>query len=256
MHPNRPNNNWIAPAQWLAVISMTADHAARYLQPGLTDYFWLATTLGRLAFPLFAALVAWHALFNSRHLGRYTFRILLIGLIAQPGYAWMLQEPLSSALLNVCFTLAAGLALTGLLKQALVLQATRRDFFASLYFVLGLVLALLAAWLVAPWVDYGLVGILLVPALACSFYLLQSAPVTGPPRLAGLGWLLPGFLMVGLNPLGLPTWSSYAALLLIALLIRFSPALRGWPLRFPRPLWLSWYPLHLLVIAAAAQWVV
>ena len=239
--------------QWLAVISMTADHAARYLQPGITDYYWLAATLGRLAFPLFAALVAWHALFNSRHLGRYILRILLIGLVAQPGYAWMLQEPLNTALLNVCFTLAAGLTLTALLKQALTLQDAGQVFSASLHFAAGLALLLILTWLVAPRVDYGLVGILLVPALAGCFQLLHQAAPKAYSLQTWLSWLLPGFVVLGLNPTGLPTYSSYFALLLLALLIRLSPGLGGWPLGFPRPLWLSWYPLHLLGIAGLAR---
>ncbi|SFC19002.1 TraX protein [Marinospirillum celere] len=249
------NNQWISLAQWLAVISMTADHAARYLIPGLTDFYWLAATLGRLAFPFFAALVAWHALFNSRHLGRYTLRILIIGILAQPGYAWMLQEPLNQALLNVCFTLAAGLILTWGWLAAWKMHQLDGRFLYSWSFLGGLLLALLAAWLLDAWVDYGLVGILLVPALAISFHAYQQRQQPWGQQLGAWAlWLLPGFLVLGLNPAGLPTFSSYFALLLLLLLILINRYWRCWQLPFPRWLWLSWYPLHLLVIAGAARW--
>lgn len=248
------NNLWIPLAQWLAVISMTADHAARYLIPGLPDYYWLAATLGRLAFPFFAALVAWHALFNSRHLGRYSLRILVIGILAQPGYAWMLQEPLGTAVLNVCFTLAGGLVLTGLLKTALQRQQQDPAFFYSYTFFIGLALALITAWLISPWVDYGLTGLLLTPAFAVSFYCYQQRQTNLQSYLQSwTGWLLPAFLVLGLNPAGLPTYSSYFALLLLLGLLGLSQISRPWQLPFPRWLWLSWYPLHLLVIAGLAR---
>ncbi|MDR9468216.1 TraX family protein [Marinospirillum sp.] len=248
------NNLWIPLAQWLAVISMTADHSARYLVPGLPDYYWVAGTLGRLAFPFFAALVAWHALFNSRHLGRYSLRILMIGLIAQPVYAWMLQEPLSSATLNVCFTLAGGLGLTGLLKAALQLQQQDSRFFYSYRFFFGLTLALICTWLIGHWVDYGLTGLLLIPAFAGLFYCYQQRLNSTTSYLQWLAsWSLPGFLALGLNPPGIPTYSSYFALLLLLGLLGLSQFRRPWQLPFPRWLWLSWYPLHLLVIAASAR---
>lgn len=248
------NNNWISFAQWLAVVSMTADHAARYLVPELTDYYWLAATLGRLAFPFFAALVAWHAVFNSRHLGRYLLRILVIGLLAQPGYAWMLQEPLYAAHLNVCFTLAAGLLLTWGWLSALDYHQSGKGFLYSWHFALGLLLALASAWLLAPWVDYGLVGILLIPAFASCFYVYRQQAL-GQASLwkAYAGWLLPGFLVLGLNPSGLPTLSSYVALGLLFVLVSFKSCANFWPFSFARPLWLSWYPLHLLAIAGIAR---
>jgi hypothetical protein len=248
------NNFWIPLAQWLAVISMTADHSARYLLPGFPDYYWVAATLGRLAFPFFAALVAWHALFNSRSLGRYSLRILIIGLTAQPAYAWMLQEPLTTATLNVCFTLAGGLGLTGLLKAALQLQQEDFRFFYSYRFFAGLAMALVCAWLVSGWVDYGLTGLLLVPAFAVMFYCFSQRGKGTRSDLQWLAsWLLPGFLVLGLNPPGLPTYSSYFALLLLLGVLGLSQIGRPWQPAFPRWLWLGWYPLHLLVIAASAR---
>jgi len=249
------NNRWVHLIQWFAVISMTADHAARYLVPDSTEYTWLAASLGRLAFPFFSALVAWHALFNSSSLSRYSLRILVIGLLAQPGYAWMLQEPLQTATLNVCFTLAAGLILTGLLKAALKRQQEDSQFFYSFTFFFAVVLALLSAWLVSPWVDYGMTGLLLTPGFALSFYYFQQQQAGLKTSTQGwAAWLLPIFLIWGLNPAGLPTYSSFFALFLLVALLQISQAYPLWQPSFPRRLWLSWYPLHLLVIAGAARW--
>lgn len=233
---------------------MTLDHTARYLLADSTDYIWVAASFGRWAFPFFAALLAWHALFNSRHLGHYSLRILIIGLVAQPGYAWMLQQPLAQASFNICFTLFAGLLLTALLKKALVRQQQDADFFQSTTFILGLIAALLAASLIAPWLDYGLAGILLTPALAVSFYYFQQRREGQCSlKLSWSAWLLPGFLLLSLNPPGLPTFSSYFALFLLIALIHVSQDTQLPQPRFPRALWLSWYPLHLVLIASAAQ---
>jgi hypothetical protein len=248
--PKQPDNSWIRPAQWLALISMSADHLARYLQPGNMDYYWLAATLGRLAFPLFAAMLAWHLLFNSQHPGRYTLRILLIALLAQPFYALMIGLPLTYPALNVCFTLAAGLLFGWLLKTALYSSSTQIPSGLNSKGLLALVVAGSAAWLLAPWVDYGMTGILLVPALLLFFYACNAQQVHRSGLLV-TSLLLCAWLGVGLNSSGLPTFSSLVALGLILLVASHSSKLRhisGYFPALPRWLWLGFYPGHLLLI--------
>ena len=111
VHPTleRPVSHWTGWAQWLALATMTLDHLVRYVFPATWELGWAGSSLGRIAFPLFAAMVAWHGLFNTRNPLRYARRILIIGLAAQLPY--MLMPRASDAfLLNVCFTLALGLA--------------------------------------------------------------------------------------------------------------------------------------------------
>lgn len=248
--PKQPDNTWIRSAQWLAIVSMSVDHLSRFLQPGNLDYYWLAATLGRLAFPLFAAMLAWHLLFNSQQPGRYALRILLIALLAQPFYVLMIGLPLTYPAFNVCFTLVAGLLAGWLLKTALNSSTTQTPLWLNAQWLLVLVAAGLGAWLVAPWVDYGMTGILLVPALLLFFYAshLQQARHTG---LLISSLLLCGWLGIGLNTSGLPTLSSLLALGFILLMAGQSSKLQGFSNilpRLPRWLWLSFYPGHLLLI--------
>lgn len=248
--PKKPENSWIRPAQWLALISMSTDHLARYLQPNNMDYYWLAATLGRLAFPLFAAMLAWHLLFNSQNPRRYTLRILLIALLAQPFYALMIGLPLTYPALNVCFTLTAGLLAGWLLKTVLYSSSAQTPFWLNIQGLLVLVATGLGAWLVAPWVDYGMTGILLVPALLLFFYASDPTQVHRPSLLI-TSLLLCGWLGIGLNTSGLPTLSSLLALGLILLMTSQSGKLqklsKGLP-TLPRWLWLGFYPGHLLLI--------
>ncbi|MDX1298774.1 MAG: TraX family protein, partial [Pseudomonas sp.] len=112
----RPSSHWTAWGQWLALFTMTVDHLTRYVLPGDWDLSWAGSSIGRIAFPLFAAMVAWHGLFNTRNPLRYSRRILVIGLVAQLPYMLMPRAS-DDFILNVCFTLACGLALGALVRQ-------------------------------------------------------------------------------------------------------------------------------------------
>ena len=80
-----PCSGWTEWGKWLALITMTLDHVARYLlvPAGHDQALWVMDTAGRIAFPLFAAMVAWHALYDTSRHWRYTRRLLIIGLVAQ-----------------------------------------------------------------------------------------------------------------------------------------------------------------------------
>ncbi|WP_431025489.1 TraX family protein [Halomonas sp. H5] len=117
------DSRWVAWAQWLALLTMTLDHLVRHLLGPGSALAWWPESLGRLAFPLFAAMVAWHGGFTSRDPLRYARRILLIGILAQWPYALM-PRPEAPYLLNVCFTLAAGLAWAHWARGALTERET------------------------------------------------------------------------------------------------------------------------------------
>ncbi|MEQ5802984.1 TraX family protein [Halomonas sp. H10-9-1] len=86
---HRPSSTWTGWGQWLALITMTVDHLTRYALPDGWELGWAGSSIGRIAFPLFAAMVAWHGLFNTRNPLRYARRILVIGLVAQLPYMLM-----------------------------------------------------------------------------------------------------------------------------------------------------------------------
>ncbi|MDR5865271.1 TraX family protein [Halomonas koreensis] len=220
-------NAWIPWGQWLAVIAMTAEHLARFVLPDAWGLAPWATLVGRIAFPLFAAMVAWHAVHNTRDPLGYALRMLAIALIAQLPYALVLD----TERLNVVFTLALGLLI------AVPLVASR---WGSL--VLGLGYAI-AATFIAPALEYGVAGLLLVPAFVLAF---RPCPAAWRPLLA-----LPA-LVIGyqLNPGLLLNLVSLATVLaILGLLVRCTGHLTARLRPMPRALWLSWYPLHFAVIA-------
>ncbi|MCH8506105.1 MAG: conjugal transfer protein TraX, partial [Ectothiorhodospiraceae bacterium] len=112
---SKPDSRWTGWAQWVALATMMVDHVVRHLF-GHLDLGWASSSIGRIALPAFAGMVAWHALFNTRSPYRYASRILIIGLIAQPFYMMMPRGD-ASITLNVCFTLAAGLTAATWLRQ-------------------------------------------------------------------------------------------------------------------------------------------
>lgn len=120
----------------LAISSMTLDHAGRLLAPGLS---W-PCYLGRIAFPLFVHLVGVGSA-RSRSVPAYVVRLLILGLISQPVYAWAITPDR----LNVLFTLSAGLGLWWLLSIVDLVGAS--------------VLLILSALI--P-MDYGVLGVLFV----------------------------------------------------------------------------------------------
>ncbi|MGM0986563.1 MAG: TraX family protein [Pseudomonadota bacterium] len=221
-------NTWIPWGQWLAVGAMTLEHLARFVLPEASPLTPWAILLGRIALPLFAAMVAWHAVHNTRDPLGYALRMLVIAVIAQLPFALVT----GSDKLNIIFTLALGLLLA--------VPLARSDRVA---FTLALVIATLSP-LVAGSLEYGIPGLLLVPAFALAF---QPAPDHWRPILS-----VPAALVAfQLNPgLVLNLVSLATVLGLLVLLVHFSGHVTNRVTPMPRPLWLSWYPLHFAVIAA------
>ncbi|WP_049457090.1 TraX family protein [Stenotrophomonas maltophilia] len=71
--------------KWLALLAMTGDHAAKVVYAG---YLPVISELGRIAFPLFALVMACNLAQPGADLPRSIRRLALWGLIAQPLHAW------------------------------------------------------------------------------------------------------------------------------------------------------------------------
>lgn len=217
------SNAWVPLAQWLAILTMTVEHVSKFLLPAAAFTPW-AITLGRVAFPLFAGMVAWHLVHNTRRPTRYGLRLLGVGTLAQLPYLLVVAPKL-----NVCFTLGLGL---------LAVVALHRLQERTLQAAVGIVLSILAA-MIGPHVEYGLFGLLLVPAFALAFHYPQRTVAAIP--------LLILAAVINGSPLHMLISTATA----MALVLLASGSLRlDLPIpAIPRPLRLSWYPLHLLVIA-------
>ncbi|MBZ9567675.1 TraX family protein [Modicisalibacter tunisiensis] len=224
--PDAARNAWVPLAQWLALVTMTVEHACRFLLPADAAVTPWAITAGRVAFPLFAGMVAWHACHNTRDPLRYAGRILLIALAAQLPYLAVQ----SVDRLNVCFTLAAGL---------LTVAAIQR--LEDVWYRYSAALVAVVVWLlVGDHFEYAHLGLLLVPAFWAAFH-YRGHPL---PQLAVLA--LGALINAGaLN--ATVSLATVAALLILSQ----RPTLPSLPRLSapPRALWLAWYPGHFALLA-------
>ncbi|WP_251978751.1 TraX family protein [Salinicola avicenniae] len=220
--PVSTRNAWVPLAQWLAILAMTIEHATKFIWPGSPFTPW-AIALGRVAFPLFAGMVAWHLVHNTRRPIRYGLRLLVVGSLAQLPYVLVVTPDK----LNVCFTLAAGLAVVWVLDQF-----TDRLLKLAALIPLGWL-----AFALGPHVEYHSVGLFLVPVFVLAFRHPDS-------RLALLPLLTVASLLNG-APLHMVIATATAGVLVLL------PNVSGLDRvpALPRGLRLSWYPLHLAVIA-------
>lgn len=97
----------------IAFTLMIIDHAGRFFWP----HAMIPIALGRLSFPLFA----WLASMGEKHttnLKKYLRRLIILGVISQPIYAYTYHLLFSVwAPLNILFTLAFGVGLIAGLKR-------------------------------------------------------------------------------------------------------------------------------------------
>ncbi|AQU83108.1 MULTISPECIES: TraX family protein [unclassified Halomonas] len=245
---SRPSSHWTAWGQWLALFTMTVDHLTRYVLPGDWDLNWAGSSIGRIAFPLFAAMVAWHGLFNTRNPLRYSWRILIIGLAAQIPYM-MMPRTSDAFILNVCFTLASGLAIGALVRQGWQHYQQQTIGFGWLIFSAGV--GVTVWYLLGFWVEYGHNGLLLIPLFMFAMQALNETHEALKPRLwAGLA-AFPVLWIAGQMNASDMAKSFTVATCVIVLVLAAGAAQRIPPVAFvmPRRLWLAWYPGHFALIA-------
>ena len=244
----RPSSHWTAWGQWLALFTMTVDHLTRYVLPGDWNLGWAGSSIGRIAFPLFAAMVAWHGLFNTRNPLRYSRRILIIGLAAQVPYMLMPRAS-DTFILNVCFTLASGLALGALVRQGW--QHYQRQTLGFGWLMLGAAVGVTVWYLLGFWVEYGHNGLLLIPLFMFAMQALSETRNALKSRLwAGLA-AFPVLWIAGQMNASDMAKSFTVATCVIVLMLAAGAAQRVPPvaLEMPRRLWLAWYPGHFALIA-------
>lgn len=94
--------------KWLGCLFMLVDHIGFFLFPQVS----ILRMVGRLAFPLFAFMVA-NGYFHTRSLRRYLLRLFLFALFYQPVYNWCVPGKW-----NIFLTLALGLAAIALYDKA------------------------------------------------------------------------------------------------------------------------------------------
>lgn len=204
--------------QWLALLSMVADHADKLLGIGSP----VLLSFGRFAFPVFAFLVA-RNVGRSSDPGAYVHRMIFWGLVAQPVFMFAFD----TLRLNVLFSLAL------IALACLALQKDKR-------------LLLVGAVGAAAFCDYGILGCLF--GLAC-FVALRSPDWRW--------WLTPALLAVGFTPLRW-AWVVVLAVECCALSTVPAGALldrrpvSSWARRFVSRFFYAFYPAHLAVLLLTA----
>ena len=201
---------------------MFLDHANRTLW---TYQPWIMA-IGRLAFPLFAFLIAYNTTIRGTPLHKYLLPLVVFGAVSQGPAMLALDRGLLP--LNIFFTLLLGVSLLPLGRRVTTRLTIQKPFTWAFWLALGYL------WLLLGFaVEYGPAGVFLIPAV--QFLLTRPALV---PALATASLLLSanGFSAASLVPLLLP--------LIVWGVSCLSPS----PL--PRLKWFfyAFYPLHLSVL--------
>jgi hypothetical protein len=225
--------------KWIAVISMLTDHIGVALIPSGTPAYFVCRAIGRLAFPLFAYLIA-EGYFYTNNYKRYIVRLIIFAFISEIPYdllrhghfpVWNNQ--------NVLVTFAIALA-------ALYFF----DRFAAADNRLPALLTLLSAALAAQLFnsDYGVYGILLVFV----FYFHR-----GNTRAMVTWYSVIVIIHAVLNAIGALPYTNSVILSLISGLALFSliPILlyvknrkKGYTAPFWKYFFYIFYPAHMMIL--------
>ncbi|MEY4529770.1 MAG: hypothetical protein RLZZ156_491 [Deinococcota bacterium] len=198
----------------VAVITMVLDHINKVF---LREQFEVFTYAGRLAFPLFAFLLAYNLTAREVNWRQYLVPLIVAGIAAQLPFVALFQP-----LLNIMFTLLLGVLvfpLYDLLERA---------------FGKGLGnLAWLLVMIPNLFTDYPLLGAWLVP-LGC--ILVQKKAL--------IYWI--PFLVVALTANQFTPVSQMV--LMLPILVLGAALIDGKRLGIPRVVWWAFYPFHLFVL--------
>jgi hypothetical protein len=208
-------------AKWVALVTMTVDHYGKIVDPGV----FLATHwIGRVSFPLFAAIVGIRLALSPEMAAAYARRLALWGAVSQPFFVLAGRQWTEG---NILLTLLLGV----LANEAQLLVHRGRGTRGIL---------LLACVLVAaPFVEFGIAGTAMIPLIARAaaadartalwltgpLGVLANLTFTTPPLSAGDLWAL------GATPVALA-----------------SARLAGRLPRLPRNFFYSYYPAHLFAL--------
>lgn len=163
----------------IAVVSMVIDHCAYYLMDGNTMAYEAMRCFGRIAFPVFAFLVA-EGFAHTRNRMRYFLSLLLFAAVSE--VPWYLLNG-ADGTHNVMFTLALGVA-------ALAAFERLREHRALV--IAAILLATLSAEV--SGLDYGWRGIVVI----LIFHLFKSKKYYQSVRLLQLAFAFPFMLHYGI----------------------------------------------------------
>ena len=163
----------------IAVVSMIIDHCAYYLMDGNTMAYDVMRCFGRIAFPVFAFLVA-EGFAHTRNRMRYFLSLMLFAVVSE--VPWYLLNG-ADGTHNVMFTLALGVSALAAFER---LRGHRALVIAAI------LLATLSAEV--SGLDYGWRGIVVI----LIFHLFKSKKYYQSARLLQLAFAFPFMLHYGI----------------------------------------------------------
>ena len=202
--------------KWLAVVFMTGDHAAKILFGG---YVPVLSEAGRIAFPVFAGVMAYNLAQPGADVAKSVRRLALWAAVAQPVYWWAFGNALP---LNVLASFA--------LAAACVLCIERRRW----------VVLVIAAGVAPLFVEYQWPGLALVLSWWC-FYRYRPA---GVPAVVATVAMTGSF--VALCAYNGNAWALLA-------LPAFAAARMEWAIPRSRWAFYVYYVAHLTALAALSS---
>lgn len=211
----------LEPAKWLALVTMAIDHYGKIVD----DSIFLQThAIGRVSFPLFAAIIGIRLAMRPERNLRYLRHLVPWAIVSQPVFVLAGRDWLDG---NIFFTLALGVAATLVWRR----RATMTDLTLA-----ASIAAIIAASL---FVDFGPVGVAMVPAMAC--FVARS----GYRGLAAAG---PLGLAANMNASWPPFDTVDLAALLASPILMLSVAAKIRLPRLPAQVFYAFYPGHLLAL--------
>ncbi|TAH37683.1 MAG: hypothetical protein EYC62_02000 [Alphaproteobacteria bacterium] len=210
----------------MAILFMVIDHMNRIMFH--TEQFWMIA-VGRIAFPLFCFIAAYHYEKPIKNFKKYIFLLITFGVISQPIYIWTL----AFTQFNIFFTLAAGLVTVWLYDN-------QDRFLSGLNKAQRMAAGLAAAvvWFLAGfYVDYSHAGILLIPCMV-----LWLRYQTDLFLFCAFATVIIANYFVAYSIVGL---LAFALIFVVALIPSSIP-------RLPRYFYYLFYPAHLVILKLVA----
>jgi hypothetical protein len=207
-------------AKWVALVTMAVDHYGKIVD----DSVFLEThTIGRLSFPLFAAIIGIRLAARPELDWRYLRYLIPWALVSQPVFVLVGREWYEG---NIMFTLALGVLAAFVWRHPTLREWSRTVAFAAIFGA-------------SAFFDYGPIGVLMIPAMV---YFFARSSTAGIAAAGPLG------LAANLVPLSPPLQMADLAALLASPILFLS--LKG-QIRLPRlptQFFYAFYPAHLLVL--------
>jgi len=215
------NQAGFEPAKWVAIVTMAVDHYGKIVAP---DLFLETHAVGRVAFPLFAAIIGLRLGDRPLRAASYLKRLVPWAIVSQPVFVLVGRDWHDG---NIMITLAIGVTAVFLLERF------RES--PSPIWVLGLFALLPVAW----FCEFGILGAAMIPAMALigARNVQTGLWATGP--LGAVANIVPAW-----PPL---TWVDLAALgssLVMIASVRLNVRLP----RLPGQAFYAFYPAHLLAL--------